>query len=374
MKHAVDEQQLPTESIGCRLLTIVRYVISCALVSFAIFVVVAAIATNATSFFGVPQWVQALLLIVCLVCLGIVEGLQIALVELMKQHTETYRVSHPRAYATGVLCFRGENLERFLIGRQLCVIFLVFFIARLTTSSILWFMRENSFESFVMEAGLLGALIVAVLAQLAPQVVATKYPVHFLNLRGMNGALRICLALESTGIAHATWLVAYGWIRLCGWNAANAKPDIAHVSTAQQSDATMGAPVEGRLSRTLEKERRRFALRRSRNSDPDLFATLPSAGASAYSSPVELAQWFSSRGYEVPDFLTDVSDPRHVPPHIVAMELLLEHVESAPKTPSTRIALSSETSTASVLASIRPPTPTADPADADPVIEVLDKV
>merc|ERR1719463_808485 len=139
MKHAVDEQQLPTESIGCRLLTIVRYVISCALVSFAIFVVVAAIATNATSFFGVPQWMQALLLIVCLVCLGIVEGLQIALVELMKQHTETYRVSHPRAYATGVLCFRSENLERFLIGRQLCVIFLVFFIARLTTSSILWF-------------------------------------------------------------------------------------------------------------------------------------------------------------------------------------------------------------------------------------------
>ena len=88
----------------------------------------------------------------------------------MKQETEAYRVSHPRAYATGRLAFKGENIERFLIGRQLCVIFLVFFIARLTTSNALWFMRGSGVATFIMEAGLLGALIVAVLAQLAPRL------------------------------------------------------------------------------------------------------------------------------------------------------------------------------------------------------------
>ena len=79
-------------------------------------------------------------------------------------------MSHPRAYATGRLAFKGENIERFLIGRQLCVIFLVFFIARLTTSNALWFMRGSGVATFIMEAGLLGALIVAVLAQLAPRL------------------------------------------------------------------------------------------------------------------------------------------------------------------------------------------------------------
>ena len=32
-----------------------------------------------------------------------------------------------------------------------------------------------------------------------------------------NSALRVCLFLEATGIAHATWLIAYAWIRLAGW-------------------------------------------------------------------------------------------------------------------------------------------------------------
>jgi hypothetical protein len=97
------------------------------------------------------------------------------------------------------------------------LIFLVFFIARLTTSNALWFMRGSGVATFIMEAGLLGALIVAVLAQLAPQIVASKFPVQFMQCRGMNSALRVCLFLEATGIAHATWLIAYAWIRLAGW-------------------------------------------------------------------------------------------------------------------------------------------------------------
>ena len=152
-----------------------------------------------------------------------------ALVELVKQKTETYRVSHPRAYATGQLAFEGENLERFLIGRQLCVIFLVCFIARLTASNVLWFMRGSGVGAFVMEAGLLGALIVAVIAQLTPQIVAAKFPVHFMECRGMNCALRVCLLLEATGIAHATWLIAYAWIRLGGWRELKPKSDLAAV-------------------------------------------------------------------------------------------------------------------------------------------------
>ena len=130
----------------------------------------------------------------------------------MKQETEAYRVSHPRAYATGRLAFKGENIERFLIGRQLCVIFLVFFIARLTTSNALWFMRGSGVATFIMEAGLLGALIVAVLAQLAPQIVASKFPVQFMQCRAA------CLSFSggdwhrSRHMAHCVRVDPLGWL------------------------------------------------------------------------------------------------------------------------------------------------------------------
>ena len=53
-----------------------RYLFSCTLVSAAIFAVIAAIVTNRTSFYGVPQAVQVALLVLCLLYLGILEGLQ----------------------------------------------------------------------------------------------------------------------------------------------------------------------------------------------------------------------------------------------------------------------------------------------------------
>ena len=57
-------------------LHVVRYLFSCTLVSAAIFAVIAAIVTNRTSFYGVPQAVQVALLVLCLLYLGILEGLQ----------------------------------------------------------------------------------------------------------------------------------------------------------------------------------------------------------------------------------------------------------------------------------------------------------
>ena len=75
--------------------------------------------------------------------LGIMEGiqvahaapiaLQIALIELKRQDPETYRTTHPRAYKLGQLAAEGDNIERFLLGRQVFVVCLVFFAAKLTT-------------------------------------------------------------------------------------------------------------------------------------------------------------------------------------------------------------------------------------------------
>ena len=43
------------------------------------------------------------------------------------------RHSHPRAFKLGRRAARRDNVERFLMGRQMFVVFIVFFAAKLTT-------------------------------------------------------------------------------------------------------------------------------------------------------------------------------------------------------------------------------------------------
>ena len=48
----------------------------------------------------------------------VMEGLQIALVELKRQNPETYKETYPRAYSLGQVASQGDNIEKFLMGRQ----------------------------------------------------------------------------------------------------------------------------------------------------------------------------------------------------------------------------------------------------------------
>merc|ERR1712037_144135 len=81
----------------------------------------------------VPGWASLLIFILVLFLLGIMEGLQIALVELKRQDPASYMLTHPAAYKLGQYAMKGDNIERFLMGRQVFVVCLVFFAAKLTT-------------------------------------------------------------------------------------------------------------------------------------------------------------------------------------------------------------------------------------------------
>ena len=52
------------------------------------------------------------------------EGLQIALVELKRQNPDTYKDTYPAAYRLGQAASQGDNIEKFLMGRQVgaCII------------------------------------------------------------------------------------------------------------------------------------------------------------------------------------------------------------------------------------------------------------
>merc|ERR1712128_14331 len=163
----------------------VRFAFSACLLTFSAVVTFYAILEQKTAFWSsVPGWAALIIFVACLFFLAVMEGLQIALIELKRQETETYKNSHPKAFALGQLAFKGDNVERFLLGRQVFVVCLVFFAAKLTTihgnsESGFLFYVPDWVQALFLETGLLACVVVVIIAQLLPQIIASKYPVQF---------------------------------------------------------------------------------------------------------------------------------------------------------------------------------------------------
>merc|ERR1711913_207386 len=201
-------------------LDIVRYIFSLGLLLFSGVVVCYSILEQKTSMWKVvPGWASLLIFIFVLWCLGVMEGLQIALVELKKLNPDYYKDSHPTAYKLGQLACKGDNIERFLMGRQVFVVCSVFFAAKLTTihgtkdEGFLFYVPQWV-QAVFLETGLLACVVVVIVAQLMPQIVASIYPVQFLELLVMRPAYYACIVLESTGLTHFCWVLAYLFSRV----------------------------------------------------------------------------------------------------------------------------------------------------------------
>lgn len=200
----------------------IRFVFSAALLTFSAVVTCYAILEKKTSFWpSVPGWAALIIFLVALFFLAVMEGLQIALVELKRQELESFRISHPKAYRIGQLAAKGDNVERFLMGRQVFVVCLVFFSAKLTTihstEGGFLFPVHPVVQVIFLETGLLSCVVVVILAQLLPQIIASKYPVQFMQLEiVMKPALIACLLLEATGITHICWVFSTLVARMSG--------------------------------------------------------------------------------------------------------------------------------------------------------------
>ena len=188
-----------------------RFLVSALLLVFSCVCTFYAIIEQKTGFWHtIPGWAALLLFFALLFWLGLMEGLQVALVELKRQDPETYRYSHPHAYKLGQVAAKSDNVEKFLMGRQMFVVFIVFFSAKLTTIHLsstaqdFLFPIPDWFRSVFLETGLLACVLVVVLAQLVPQIVAAHYPVAFLEYSVMKYGYYACIFLEWTGRQQST--------------------------------------------------------------------------------------------------------------------------------------------------------------------------
>ena len=339
-----------------------RYLWSTALLLFSLGAVLyAQIEYDIVFYPGVPNWVAVILLFVFLAILGIMEGTMIALTQLRKVDPETYRTTHKHAYRTALYSYRGSRIERFLNGRQVFVVICGFQLARLTTPAAL--PEVGFFFEALLTSGLLGSFIVCILGQLTPQIFAAKFPYTFLNIPFLGFVVRLCLAVEFTGITYSCWAISRAIVKISGqpWSSDVAEPkddqqaaaervrdhayhfrtlrtwleELAAAITADQDD-NAPAPTFSATDELADAHDARAAAKTGHVTAAA--AAVPATvqehlrddslpveyGGRLYSSPASLRTDLDAKGLWRLSFLRSPDDPLYVPPHIVATALYAE--------------------------------------------------
>jgi silicon transporter len=187
----------------------------------------------------VPDGAAVVVFFFLMCVVGLLEGMQIAFFAVAKIPVSK-RGDSVFAKKTCELLFKGEgrNLPGFMIGRQLCVVSCMFFIARVTSLDVdvdageetLWGVSAALQKFF--NTGQLGAIITTIVASIAWQLVASACPIAFLSNPFTYIFLRICLFLEATGICSGAWVLA--WIHK---KLALFKRDEVYIGTAEERAA-----------------------------------------------------------------------------------------------------------------------------------------
>jgi hypothetical protein len=194
-----------------------RCLMSFTLLCFAFAVTFSAILQGKTTVWeSVPPAASIIIFFVLMCVIGVLEGSQIAYFAVVKM-TGSQRgeaILGRFAKLTCKILFKNHNhnLAAFLVGRQLCVVSCMFFIARITAVKIEPG-EENIFGvadwvQKIFDTGLLGALIVAVIASVSWRLIASAFPLQFVRSPICYVFLRLCLFLEMTGLLHGAWVIA----------------------------------------------------------------------------------------------------------------------------------------------------------------------
>lgn len=188
-----------------------RILFSCAVLSFAFAVTLTALFEGKTEMGDVvPPSASVVIFFMLMALVGLMEGMQIALFAVVNLPEDDFK-QHTMAHKVYQLAFSDQNLQAFLIGRQIFVTLCMFIVARVTTLDYqdddnLWGV-PNGVQSF-FNTGLLGALISTLVGSLAWRIIASSFPIEFLSNPLIYAILRLCLVLEASGICSAAWILA----------------------------------------------------------------------------------------------------------------------------------------------------------------------
>merc|ERR1711915_381596 len=182
---------------------------------------------------SVPPGAAVVVFFVLMCIVGMLEGMQIAFFAVAKLR-ESERGSNVFARKTCELLYSGDghNLPGFMIGRQLCVVSCMLFVARVTSVDMKG--EANLFGvpdgvQGLFNTGLLGAVMLTILGSISWQLVASAFPIAFLSNPLTYVLLRWCLFLEATGICQGAWVLAAIHKKI-----ANFQRDEVYIGTAEE--------------------------------------------------------------------------------------------------------------------------------------------
>ena len=207
------ESSEPANSIWRTIFFWFRVAVSFAVLCFAFAVTLSAIAQGkTTAWMSVPAGASLAIFFVLMGFVGLMEGMQISLFATMNLPKEDL-AKHPAAAKKCELAFKDQNLQAFLIGRQILVTICMFVVAKLSTLDVTVGVGENIFgvsnglQEF-FNTGLLGAVITTIVASLAWRIIASSFPIAFLSNPMIYVIIRICLILEKCGICSSAWILS----------------------------------------------------------------------------------------------------------------------------------------------------------------------
>ena len=235
----IDSNEPPRSPISNALFW-ARVCMSLVILGFAFAVTLAALFQGQTNMWnGVPPAVSVVSLFILMALVGVMEGMQIALFAVINM-PEHEIATHPTAAQNCKIISKGQNLQAFLIGRQICVTCCMFIVARITSVNVDIDDPESSNIFGVSTAvqrffntGLLGAVITTIVASLIWRIIASSFPVIFLSNPLIYVIIRACILLEASGICSSAWVLASMHKRLIGY-----QPDITYIGPPEKRSSS----------------------------------------------------------------------------------------------------------------------------------------
>lgn len=194
-----------------------KYLYSAGLLIFSIVAVMAVIFTKQTvaTDAGVPTLGAFVIFWFLIIWLAKMEGGQACLVGLQPIDKELYAQSHPVSLVSTAAAHKGNNMERFIVGRQFLVL-LVVFATNLMASTIegasVLSLSDSMMQSF-LGSGVAVTLIAIMIGQSA-QINAANCMLDFINNHFMVFTTYSSLILDMSGILHSVYLFQIFFARI----------------------------------------------------------------------------------------------------------------------------------------------------------------
>lgn len=188
----------------------IQYAYSVCILVFSAVIVMALIFSENTKIASDVHPAFAFMLIwVALIWLAMVEGGQASLIGLPPIDKDLYKESHPITHQICKFAHKGDNLNRYMMGRQFMVLALIFTTnmcgAPLADADVLGL--PLIINKIFLDSGMAMFFMTAMLSQLPAEVIATRCMLDYINNHLMTLTLYVSMGIEASGLLHASYLI-----------------------------------------------------------------------------------------------------------------------------------------------------------------------